>query len=46
MSLISPDTCWSWGSPVWRPQLSDTTRTPTRTPPGFAPHRDLEEVSI
>ncbi|GJQ77276.1 hypothetical protein Trydic_g20700 [Trypoxylus dichotomus] len=42
-SASYPDTCWSWGSPVWRPQLSDTATTPTRTPPGFGPHRDLDE---
>lgn len=34
-----------WGSsPVWQPWAPEVPKTPTRTPPGFTPHREIEEV--
>ncbi|KAF5302357.1 hypothetical protein FQA39_LY10396 [Lamprigera yunnana] len=43
-SQVNPSSSYLWGSSsVWQPWAPEIPRTPTRTPPGFASNRELEE---
>ncbi|KAF5274287.1 hypothetical protein FQR65_LT04405 [Abscondita terminalis] len=43
-SQINPSSSYLWGSSsVWQPWAPEIPRTPTRTPPGFASNREMEE---